>query len=60
MTRAQENLILSGAACRTIFNRPVAHSVSRFVQEIPASLLNATDQPLSKRRNAGGRQLHLF
>jgi len=60
MTRAQESLVLSGAASRTVFNRTAAHRVSRFIEEIPASLLSKTDQPLSKRRNVSGRQLQLF
>lgn len=60
MTRARESLVLSGAASRTIFNRTADRRVSRFIQEIPASLLSEADQPLAKRRNAGGRQLQLF
>ena len=60
MTRAQESLVLSAAASRTVFNRTADHRVSRFIQEIPASLLSTAEQPLAKRRNAGGRQLQLF
>ncbi|MFA6900173.1 MAG: UvrD-helicase domain-containing protein [Desulfurivibrionaceae bacterium] len=60
MTRAQESLIISAAASRTIFNRTTDHRASRFIQEIPASLLSEADQPLSKRRNASGKQLPLF
>jgi len=60
MTRAQETLVLSAAANRTIFNRTTGHSPSRFIQEIPASLLSETGQPLAKRRDASGRQLQLF
>jgi len=60
MTRAQESLIISAAASRTIFNRTADHRVSRFIQEIPASLLNKTSQPLAKRQNASNRQLQLF
>jgi len=60
MTRAQETLVLSAAANRTIFNRTTGHSPSRFIQEIPASLLSETGQPLTKRRNASGKQLQLF
>lgn len=60
MTRARESLVLSGAASRTIFNRTADRRASRFIQEIPASLLSEADQPLAKRRNAGGRQLQLF
>ncbi|MDP2755351.1 MAG: ATP-dependent helicase, partial [Nitrospirota bacterium] len=60
MTRAQENLILSAAASRTVFNRTTTHRPSRFIQEIPASLLSEANQPLSERRTAGRRQLQLF
>lgn len=60
MTRAQESLVLSAAASRTVFNRTSDHRVSRFVEEIPTSLLSTAEQPLAKRRNAGGRQLQLF
>jgi superfamily I DNA/RNA helicase len=60
MTRAQDSLILSSAASRIIFNRAATHRASRFIQEIPSSLLSETDQPLGKRRNASGRQLQLF
>ena len=60
MTRAQESLIISAAAHRTIFNRTTDHHASRFIQEIPASLLAKTDLPLAKRRNASGKQLQLF
>ncbi|MBU2538628.1 MAG: UvrD-helicase domain-containing protein [Proteobacteria bacterium] len=60
MTRARESLIISSAASRTIFNRTAEHRVSRFIQEIPASLLTETDQPLSKKRNGRNRQLQLF
>ena len=60
MTRAQESLILSGAASRTVFNRTTGHRPSRFIQEIPASLLSEVEHSLAKRRNAGGRQLQLF
>ena len=60
MTRAQETLIVSAAASRTIFNRTTDHRPSRFIQEIPASLLCETDQPLTKRRKTSGRQLPLF
>ncbi|MBU4118729.1 MAG: UvrD-helicase domain-containing protein [Proteobacteria bacterium] len=60
MTRARESLVISAAASRTIFNRTTGHRVSRFIQEIPASLLTETDHPLSKKRNGRGRQLQLF
>ena len=60
MTRAQESLIVSAAANRTVFNRTTGHSPSRFIQEIPASLLSETGQPLAKQRNANSRQLQLF
>ncbi|MDG4476023.1 UvrD-helicase domain-containing protein [Thiovibrio frasassiensis] len=60
MTRAQESLILSGALNRTIFNRTSSHRPSRFIQEIPASLVLEVDHPRHKRRNAGGRQMQLF
>ena len=60
MTRAQDSLILSGAASRTIFNRTTGHRPSRFIQEIPAFLLSEVTHPLAKRRNASGRQLQLF
>ncbi|HIJ89675.1 MAG: UvrD-helicase domain-containing protein [Desulfobulbaceae bacterium] len=60
MTRAQESLILSAAASRTIFNRTNNQRVSRFIQEIPAALLSETEQPLVKRRKADSRQLQLF
>ena len=60
MTRAQDSLILSAAASRTIFNRTAGHRASRFIREIPASLLSETEQPPAKRRNASGRQLQLF
>ena len=60
MTRARENLVLSAAASRTIFNRIAAHRTSRFIEEIPASLLTEAGQSLPKRRNGSGRQLHLF
>ncbi len=60
MTRAQESLVVSAAASRTIFNRTTGHRASRFIQEIPVSLLSETDQPLAKRRNVNNRQLPLF
>jgi superfamily I DNA/RNA helicase len=60
MTRARESLVLSGAASRTVFNRTADHRVSRFIAEIPASLLSAAAQPLAKRRHGSGRQLQLF
>ena len=60
MTRARESLIISAAASRTIFNRVAAHRVSRFIAEIPPSLLSTAEQPPTKRRNVGGRQLQLF
>ena len=60
MTRAQNNLILSAAANRTIFNRTTGHRASRFIQEIPGALLTETNQPLLKRQNATTHQLQLF
>lgn len=60
MTRARESLVISAAASRTIFNRTAGHRVSRFIQEIPASLLTETDQPLPKKRNGRSQQLQLF
>ena len=60
MTRAQENLIVSAAANRTIFNRTTGHQPSRFIQEIPTTLLSEVEHPLAKQRNASGKQLQLF
>ncbi len=60
MTRAQESLILSAAASRTIFNRTIGHRASRFIQEIPTTLLSEVERPLAKPGNAGGKQLQLF
>jgi DNA helicase-2/ATP-dependent DNA helicase PcrA len=58
MTRAKDRLIVSNAANRTIFNRSAAHRPSRFLREIPASLLNETVQQGGEKGNE--RQMKLF
>ena len=60
MTRAKDHLIVSNAANRTIFNRTAAHLPSRFLREIPASLLKETDQLVSKGGKGNERQMKLF
>lgn len=60
MTRAKDHLIVSNAANRTIFNRTAAHLPSRFLREIPASLLKETDQIVSKGGKGNERQMKLF
>ncbi|MFZ5774420.1 MAG: UvrD-helicase domain-containing protein [Thermodesulfobacteriota bacterium] len=59
MTRARERLVITSAASRTVFNRMAAHRPSRFIQEIPSSLLARIDRPEPRTRPAN-RQMRLF
>ncbi|MGV1098175.1 UvrD-helicase domain-containing protein [Thiovibrio sp. JS02] len=61
MTRAKENLILTNAASRIIFNRIAGQRASRFIQEIPVSLLKKIAPPAAgKKKPSGNGQLKLF
>lgn len=59
MTRAEEVLYLSSSASRTIFGKKTSQTVSRFVNEIPDSLLQKTKQTPQKRKKTV-QQMTLF
>lgn len=60
MTRSRETLILSYATGRTLFNRSAIRSVSRFIAEIPGSLIKRTACEEKKRKKSGNTQMTLF
>ncbi|HIJ78472.1 MAG: UvrD-helicase domain-containing protein [Desulfobulbaceae bacterium] len=59
MTRAKENLILTSAASRTIFNRMAASEKSRFISEIPARLIHKSE-PRPTKKKPRAQQIKLF
>ncbi len=57
VTRARKRLYLSRAAMRLQFGTPQSNPPSRFLEELPASLIDwkRTGRDLSRRPSAGGR-----
>ena len=60
MTRARDCLILSSAASRPIYGRYQSRPVSRFVNEIPASLIEHIKHDMTKRKKTAAKQMKLF
>lgn len=60
LTRAKQRLCLSSAATRTVFGRAGQQRRSRFIDEIPAGLLTAMEQPKKNRRQPQATQMRLF
>jgi DNA helicase-2/ATP-dependent DNA helicase PcrA len=60
MTRARDSLILSSAASRPIYGRYQSRPVSRFVNEIPASLIEHIRHDMTKRKKTAAKQMKLF
>ncbi|MCK5437112.1 MAG: UvrD-helicase domain-containing protein, partial [Desulfobulbaceae bacterium] len=60
ITRAMERLILTSAATRTIFGKSLNRTESRFLKEIPSSLLTKAAGKSRKRKKKGAVQMTLF
>ena len=60
MTRARDTLILTGAVTRPLFGSYQGRPVSRFVNEIPATLCEQIKQEPLKKKKPGAKQMKLF
>jgi superfamily I DNA/RNA helicase len=60
MTRARDCLILSSATARPIYGRYQTRPVSRFVNEIPTSLMEHIKHDRPKRKKTTVKQMKLF
>ena len=60
MTRAQEALILTSAATRSLYGDYSSRPLSRFIQEIPENLIRKIEQDTSRKKKPAAKQMKLF
>ena len=60
ITRARERLVLSSAVTRPLYGMYQARPVSRFVDEIPVSLLEHIKTEIPRKKKASIKQMKLF
>lgn len=60
LTRAREHVILTSSDQRTIFGKAQTQEVSRFINEIPPSLVRLVSSSATGRKHTASKQLSLF
>ena len=60
LTRARRSLVLTSSARRTIFGKTRDQQPSRFLTEIPESLVTRVARPGPRRKKTAARQMKLF